>query len=144
MKASVILLLVSCCLTCSHCKRSSSIAVSSNIAVSSSNIAREYESFVQGIELFSSITITVNQDEDSVEENEIKDDDEDDLSDGSEDETTKTIPAKSSHHKLDACTIKVSPSLNPEYEYFRLPLNLMKHLGVHSKQSKDGLVIIGE
>jgi len=99
---------------------------------------------VQGIELFSSITITVNQDEDSVEENEIKDDDEDDLSDGSEDETTKTIPAKSSHHKLDACTIKVSPSLNPEYEYFRLPLNLMKHLGVHSKQSKDGLVIIGE
>jgi hypothetical protein len=114
------------------------------------NIAREYESFVQGIELFSDITVNVNHEaeEDPVAENDV---DDNDISD-SEDEGSKTNAAVKSattttttnSHKLDACSVQVYPPLNPDYEYFRMPLNFMQHLGVHSKQSKDGVVIMGK
>lgn len=46
-------------------------------------------------------------------------------------------------HKLDSCTVQVYPPLNPDHEYFKLPTNLMTHLGIHQKESKDGLLIYG-
>ena len=101
------------------------------------NLAHEYESFMQGIELFSTVVVQVNheaeQDDDS------GDDSPNDISD-SRDETS----AKTSDHKLDACTVRVYPPLNADYESLRLPVNYMQHLGVHYKETRDGLVIHGK
>ena len=111
------------------------------------NIASDYEGFVQGIELFSSISISVNHEseEDSVDNNDIDDNDINDSDDeGAKSSSSAKTTSKTTSHKLDACSVQVYPPLNPEYEYFRMPLNYMHHLGVHSKQSKDGVVIMGE
>ena len=45
--------------------------------------------------------------------------------------------------KLDTCTIQVYPALNPEHEYFRLPVSYMNYLNVNYKQTQDGLIIYG-
>lgn len=45
--------------------------------------------------------------------------------------------------KLDTCTVQVYPALNPEHEYFRLPVSYMNYLNVNYKQTQDGLIIYG-
>ncbi|KAH9409789.1 Calsyntenin-2 [Tyrophagus putrescentiae] len=111
------------------------------------NLAREYESFMQGIELFNSISIFVNQDNDGEEgetENEI---DEGTADDGEEGAANGDVPAGISkligEHKLDSCNIQVYPPLNPDHEYFRVPTNMMEHLEIRHKETKDGIVIFG-
>ncbi len=112
------------------------------------NLAREYESFMQGIELFNSISIFVNQDNDGEEgetENEI---DEGTADDGEEGAANGDVPAGISkligEHKLDSCNIQVYPPLNPDHEYFRVPTNMMEHLEIRHKETKDGIVIFGK
>lgn len=108
------------------------------------NLAREYEAFMQGIELFSTLSVLVNQEpalDDDFDEGADEDDEEADL-----DSADSQNPANSklmNEHKLDTCTVQVYPPLNPDHEYFRLPTNFMSHLGVHLKDSKDGFVIYG-
>ncbi|KAF8771411.1 Calsyntenin-1 like protein [Argiope bruennichi] len=83
------------------------------------NLAREYEAFKQGIQLFASVSVLVSQDEEMHE------------------------GLNSLDHKLDSCSVQVYPPLNPDHEYFKLPISLMTHLGIHHKENKDGLVIFG-
>lgn len=90
------------------------------------NLAREYEAFKQGIELFASVSILISQDH------------EDEIFHHSTEQA-----ALSSDHKLDSCSVQIYPPLNPDHEYFKLPENLMNHLRIHHKESKDGLVIYG-
>lgn len=113
------------------------------------NLAREYESFMQGIELFSSISIFVNQEN----ENENNDSDNDIEENGNgnamnnDDDEMNNVPSSIAkligEHKLDSCTIKVYPPLNPDHEYFRLPSQLMDNLNVRHKETKDGIIIYG-
>lgn len=106
------------------------------------NLAREYEAFVQGIELFSTVNVLVNH------EIEPEDGDDDDGGDGdsTDDQTERTnaVSKLMSEHKLDTCTIQVYPPLNPDHEYFRLPINYMEHLGIHFMETKDGIVVHGK
>jgi hypothetical protein len=105
-----------------------------------SNLAREYEAFVQGIELFSTVLIMVNHEPEPEE-------DEEGVDDFSNDEETKKyngVDKLMNVHKLDSCVIQVYPPLNPNHEYFRLPLSYMNHLGVRYKEGKDGIVIHGK
>ncbi|XP_053200964.1 calsyntenin-1-like isoform X2 [Panonychus citri] len=110
------------------------------------NLAREYEAFVQGIELFSTVSILVNHEVESEddEDNNVNPDDIGDLS--SEDSSSKSVKEVgklANVHKLDTCSIQVYPPLNPDHEYFRLPTNFMTHLGVRFTETKDGIVING-
>lgn len=91
------------------------------------NLAREYEAFKQGIQLFASVSVLVSQDQD--EELALH---------GNLDASSNSLD-----HKLDSCSVQVYPPLNPDHEYFKLPENLMRHLGIHYKENKDGLVIFG-
>ena len=106
-----------------------------------SNLAREYEAFVQGIELFSTVLIMVNHEPEPEEDEEMIDD----VSANNEEakqynEVYKLLNV----HKLDSCIIQVYPPLNPDHEYFRLPISYMNHLGVRYKEGKDGIVIYGK
>lgn len=105
------------------------------------NLAREYEAFVQGIELFSTVSILVNQEVDT----EVDDDEEEETEiDSTDDEPSATAINKLMfEHKLDNCNVQVYPPLNPDHEYFRLPTNFMAHLGIHHKETKKGIVIYG-
>ena len=103
------------------------------------NLAREYESFKQGIELFSTVLIQVNHEE----EQDPDDDDPEDSRNDISDRTDRKKDHKTFDHKLDACNVRVYPPLNPDIESLRLPVNFMHHLGVHYKETKDGLVIHG-
>lgn len=108
------------------------------------NLAREYEAFMQGIELFSTLSVLVNQEpalDDDFDEGADEDDEEADLD--SADSQNQANSKLMNEHKLDTCTVQVYPPLNPDHEYFRLPTNFMSHLGVHLKDSKDGFVIYG-
>lgn len=113
------------------------------------NLAREYESFMQGIELFNSISIFVNQENDSDGEGETGDNEIDEATgtDDSDDANGDNVPASMSklmgEHKLDSCNIQVYPPLNPDHEYFRVPTNMMEHLEIRHKETKDGIVIFG-
>lgn len=151
------------------------------------NLAREYEAFLQGIQLFSTVSVNINRRSDQIEElNQLNvvnanngnaaapaapaasssvssstgaDEDEDDgmVNDqGSVEDANNNIGKKSqdataagvngkliSERKLDACMVQVYPPLNPDHEYFRLPVNFMAHLGVHHKETKDGIIITG-
>lgn len=104
------------------------------------NLAREYEAFVQGIELFSTVNVLVNHEPEPSDDGEAAQDDDD----NDEAERANAINKLMNEHKLDTCTIQVYPPLNPDHEYFRLPLNYMEHLGVHFKETKDGIVIHGK
>ncbi|GFX96478.1 calsyntenin-1 [Trichonephila clavipes] len=84
------------------------------------NLAREYEAFKQGIQLFASVSVLISQDEE-----------------------VHSNGLESMDHKLDSCSVQVYPPLNPDHEYFKLPISLMTHLGIHHKENKDGLVIFG-
>lgn len=109
------------------------------------NLAREYEAFVQGIELFSTVSILINHEievEDD-EDNNVNPDDIGDLSSEDSSKPTKEVSKLANVHKLDTCSIQVYPPLNPDHEYFRLPNNFMNHLGVRFTESKDGIVING-
>ncbi|XP_076320590.1 calsyntenin-1-like [Tachypleus tridentatus] len=86
-----------------------------------SNLAREYKAFKEGIELFNTISLTVDQNH------------EEEFSD-----VVVTID-----NKVDKCSIQVYPPLNPDHEYFRLPQNLMLHLRVHHRDHKEGVIIYG-
>ena len=105
------------------------------------NLAREYEAFMQGIELFSTVSILVNQEADN--EDDEDDEEEADLDSGDDDSSATAINKLLFEHKLDTCNIQVYPPLNPDHEYFRLPTNFMAHLGIHHKETKDGIVIYG-
>ena len=91
------------------------------------NLAREYEAFKQGIQLFASVSVLISQDQD--EELALH---------GNLDSSSNSLD-----HKLDSCSVQVYPPLNPDHEYFKLPDSLMTHLGIHYKENKDGLVIFG-
>ncbi|UYV68765.1 CLSTN2 [Cordylochernes scorpioides] len=82
------------------------------------NLAQEYEPFKQGLALFSSVSVMVNRQEDGG-------------------------GSSSEQHKLDSCSVQVFPPLNPDHEYFRLPLHLLAHLGIMHRENKDGLLIYG-
>ncbi|XP_013773618.1 calsyntenin-1-like [Limulus polyphemus] len=86
-----------------------------------SNLAREYEAFKLGIELFNTVSLSVNQHH--------------------EEEFSDVIVR--ADYKLDKCSVQVFPPLNPDHEYFHLPENLMVHLDVHHKENNEGLVIFG-
>ena len=107
------------------------------------NLAREYEAFMQGIELFSTVSVIINQEQESE-----SDDDSDEDGEGDSDEdassSTNNVNKLMSEHKLDKCTVQVYPPLNPDHEYFRLPNNFMSHLGIQHKETKDGIVIYGK
>jgi len=108
------------------------------------NIARDYESFVQGIELFSTVTVSVNHEPEQDPDDQSNDNDlTDNNNSGDEGTRVNSVKTTSTEHNLDACTIQVYPPLNPDYEYFRLPVNYMQRLGVHYKQTKDGVIIRG-
>lgn len=117
------------------------------------NLAREYESFVQGIELFSTVSLAISDqaevisdspdDTDTDEYNSWDSDEDEDDSSSDEDEKTNRKNKMNQAKKIDSCTVQVYPPLNPDYEYFRLPVNYMSHLGIHYKETKDGLVIHG-
>lgn len=91
------------------------------------NLAREYEAFKQGIQLFASVSVLISQDQD-----------EEIALHGNLDASSNSLD-----HKLDSCSVQVYPPLNPDHEYFKLPDSLMTHLGIHYKENKDGLVIFG-
>ncbi|XP_046910255.2 calsyntenin 1 [Dermatophagoides farinae] len=106
------------------------------------NLAREYESFMQGIELFSSVSIYINQEN----ENDNNESDNDIEDNNDEDEMNNVPPSIAKligEHKLDSCSIKVYPPLNPDHEYFRLPNQMMQHLSIRYKEAKDGIIIYG-
>ena len=138
------------------------------------NIGHDYESFIQGIDLFSTVTISMNHEiekdegtttgtngnsnnnnnnnngngnKDSSKSN---DEDSDPNSSSQEDtdesngQRTSSSSSPNTEHKLDACTVQVYPPLNSDHEFFKLPVNFMDHLGVHYKQTKDGVVIHGK
>lgn len=115
------------------------------------NLAREYEAFVQGIELFSTVNVLVNHEIEPEDGNGVADDtdngdDADADADSTGDQTARTnaVSKLMNEHKLDTCTIQVYPPLNPDHEYFRLPINYMEHLGVHFLETKDGIVVHGK
>lgn len=111
------------------------------------NLAREYESFMQGIELFSSISIYVNQ-ENEADENDTDNDIDEATGNNDDDDQTDDVPAGINkligEHKLDSCNVQVYPPLNPDHEYFRVPSNMMEHLNIRHKETKDGIVIYGK
>lgn len=119
------------------------------------NLAREYDSFMQGIELFSSVSIFVNQENDEDDtDNEIEEanSDDEDVSGGGAGSNGGSngnggVPPSISkligEHKLDSCNIQVYPPLNPDHEYFRVPTNMMEHLEIRHKETKDGITIYG-
>lgn len=139
-----------------------------------SNIGHDYESFIQGIDLFSSVTISMNHEieKDDVivngnkgknnsprsnDDNNSNDSssEQDDTDDSNENRVTSKNDDSNNNnnninnniveeHKLDACTVQVYPPLNSDHEFFKLPVNYMDHLGVHYKQTKDGVVIHGK
>ena len=138
-----------------------------------SNIGHDYESFIQGIDLFSTVTISMNHE---VEKDEItngnsngnsnnnnvassssssssskNNDDDSDPNSSSQEDTDESNSnyngqktSTMNEHKLDACSVQVYPPLNSDHEFFKLPVNFMDHLGVHYKQTKDGVVIHGK
>ncbi|KAI1285358.1 Calsyntenin-1 [Halotydeus destructor] len=107
------------------------------------NLAREYDAFMQGIELFSTVNVLVNHEPESNDDNLEATEVENSIVQNDGTAQSGPIDKLMSEHKLDTCTIQVYPPLNPEHEYFRLPLNYMEHLGVHFKETKDGIVIHG-
>jgi len=105
------------------------------------NLAREYEAFMQGIELFSTVSILINQEADT--EDDDNEDEETDIDSSEDTSSANNVNKLMSEHKLDTCNVQVYPPLNPDHEYFRLPTNFMTHLGIHHKETKDGIVIYG-
>ena len=109
---------------------------------------------MQGIELFSSVSILVNQqnEEDDSDDETVSSESPTALSDdGDEDsigEVDEKVPAGITkllgEHKLDNCNIQVYPPLNPDHEYFKLPNNMMEHLEIKHKETKEGIVIYGK
>ncbi len=106
------------------------------------NLAREYEAFMQGIELFSTVSILINQEADT--EDDDNEDEETDIDSSEDTSSANNVNKLMSEHKLDTCNVQVYPPLNPDHEYFRLPTNFMTHLGIHHKETKDGIVIYGK
>lgn len=122
-----------------------------------SNIGNDYESFIQGVDLFSTVTISMNHEiekdqvNNNIQNSKNNDDDSDPNSSSEQEDSDDSIGQKNSNnnnnnneHKLDACTVQVYPPLNSDHEFFKLPVNYMDHLGVHYKQTKDGVVIHGK
>lgn len=69
--------------------------------------------------------------------------------DEEDDEDNQVSPSASQQQqqqrpgRLDSCSVQVYPPLNPDHEHFQLPSYMMAHLGIHHRESKDGLVIYG-
>ncbi|OTF77881.1 calsyntenin-1-like protein, partial [Euroglyphus maynei] len=106
------------------------------------NLAREYESFMQGIDLFSTVSIYINQENEN-DNNESDNDIEENNDDDEMNNVPPSIAKLIGEHKLDSCSIKVYPPLNPDHEYFRLPIQMMQHLNVRDRETKDGIIIYG-
>ncbi|KAL1478216.1 hypothetical protein MTO96_016403 [Rhipicephalus appendiculatus] len=109
------------------------------------NLAREYEPFKQGIELFASVFISVGRERPTTTQastaSSSSQEDEDD--DDEEDNQVSPPAASQRPGRLDSCSVQVYPPLNPDHEHFQLPSYMMAHLGIHHRESKDGLVIYG-
>ncbi|XP_044741341.1 calsyntenin-1 isoform X2 [Chrysoperla carnea] len=82
------------------------------------NIAREYSDFRQGVRIFADIHVQVL----------------------SNDRSKLRAPAQ---QKLDECSISVYPSLNPDHESVNLPENLLQNFGIVAKITKDGISLTG-
>lgn len=116
------------------------------------NLAREYEAFMQGIELFSSVSIIINQEnaeDDDAAAAAATDNDMDEAADVDEGENGSanmplSVMKLANEHKLDSCNIHVYPPLNPDHEYFRMPTNMMDQLEIRHKEIKDGFAIYGK
>lgn len=103
------------------------------------NLAREYEPFKQGIELFASVFIAVGRERQAPSPSSSSQEEEED----EEDNQVSPSVAKQRQGRLDSCSVQVYPPLNPDHERFQLPSYMMAHLGIHHRESKDGLVIYG-
>lgn len=101
------------------------------------NLAREYEPFKQGIELFASVFISVGRSSSVSTASSSSQEDDDD------EEDNQVAPPAKRQGRLDSCSVQVYPPLNPDHEHFQLPSYMMAHLGIHHRESKDGLVIYG-
>lgn len=107
---------------------------------------------MQGIELFSTVSVLVNHeadsDDDTGDDDSVNGDDVGGIS--AEDGNSKQSPANNqlnkllNVHKLDSCSILVYPPLNPDHEFFRLPVNYMTRLGLLYTKTKDGIIIHGK
>lgn len=82
------------------------------------NIAREYSDFRQGVRIFADIHVQVL----------------------STDHTKLRAPAQ---QKLDECQITVYPSLNPDHESYNFPENLLHNFGIVATVNKDGISLTG-
>ncbi|KAK6634850.1 hypothetical protein RUM44_000097 [Polyplax serrata] len=90
-----------------------------------SNIAREYEDFREGVRVFTDVHITVG------------------TPSKHEKVWRQGEPMSVIEKKLDSCTVSVYPSLNPDHETMTLPENMVSQLGITAKVNKDGAVITG-
>lgn len=45
--------------------------------------------------------------------------------------------------KLDKCQLSIYPNLNPDHENLSVPEEMLKHLGMAARVSKDGVTISG-
>lgn len=109
------------------------------------NLAREYEPFKQGIELFASVFISVGREHPvTTQASTASSSSQEDEDDDDEEDNQVSPPAASQRPgRLDSCSVQVYPPLNPDHEHFQLPSYMMAHLGIHHRESKDGLVIYG-
>ena len=71
----------------------------------------------------------------------------DDVATGGGTDASDSVPPGISklmgEHKLDSCNVQVYPPLNPDHEYFRVPSNMMAHLEIRHKETKNGIIIFG-
>ena len=150
-----------------------------------SNLAREYDAFMQGIPLFSTVNLLINHEQPddyhnddmlttssiddqqnqqqkstiesdndenlidsdlNIENSEPEQDDQQNENDNPQNNQASNKKQRRkllNTSKLDTCTVQVYPALNPEHEYFRVPVNYMNYLNVNYKQTQDGLIIYG-
>ncbi|XP_034235653.1 calsyntenin-1 isoform X1 [Thrips palmi] len=86
-----------------------------------SNLARDYEDFRQGVRVFTDVHVTVGA-----------------VSGNKHSHDTSGV-----EKKLDSCSVSVYPSLNPDHETLSLPENMLTQFGVVAKVNKDGVIVSG-
>lgn len=86
------------------------------------NVARDYQDFRQGVHVFTDLHITVQPSGKPWKHGE---------------------PISVIQKKLDSCIVSVYPSLNPDHETLTLPENMLTQFGIVAKISKDGATVTG-
>lgn len=87
-----------------------------------SNLARDYQDFRNGVRVFTDLHITVQPTGKMWKHGE---------------------PMSVIQKKLDSCIVSVYPSLNPDHESLTLPENMLTQFGITAKISKDGATVSG-